>query len=836
MSNVKLAFRMLFKTPFVSAVAILSLALGIGANAAIFSIFDQMLLRSLPVQEPDRLVNFSSPGPKQGSISCDTAGDCDSVFSYAMFRDLERLQKSFTGIAAHCEFGANLAYHGQTLNAEGMFVSGSYFPVLGVRPALGRLLTPEDDRTIGSHFVTVLSHRYWTLRLGGNPAVLNDTLIVNGQPMTVIGVSAAGFRGTTLGVDPDVFAPLSMRGVLVAERGRSALENRRAYWAYLFARIKPGVSIDQAQAGINAVYRPILANVEAPLQQNMSQQTLARFKDRKIVLAEGNRGQSDVHREASVPMTLLLSVTGVVVLIACANIANLLLARSASRANEMAVRLSIGANRWQLLRQLLTESIVLAGLGGILGLAVAHWTLRGISSLLPAEASEVVAFSVQPSVIAFTAALAMVTGVLFGIFPALHSTRPDLASTLKAQAGQPGGSRAAKRFRAALVTAQIALSLTLLIAAGLFVKSLSKVSRLDLGLSVDNIATFRVSPQRSGYNHARARALFERLEAELRALPGVGTVSASMVPLLSGANWGNSVSVEGFRADPDTDTESRYNVVGPGYFRTLAIPLIAGREFTDADTTGTGRVAIVNESFAKKFNLGREPVGKHMAMDTGPNVKLDIRIVGFVRNAKYSDVKRPVPPVFVVPYRQEESVARTMSFYVRTSGKPEQVLSSITGVMARLDPNLPIYDLKTLPQQVRENVFLDRMIGTLTAAFGVLATLLAAVGLYGVLSYTVAQRTREIGLRMALGADAARVRRMVLGQVARMAVIGGVIGVAAAIGLGKAAKTLLFEMEGHDPAVIALSTLALALVAFGAGFVPAQRASRVQPMQALRYE
>jgi predicted permease len=833
MSNLKLAFRRLFKTPFVSAVAIVSLALGIGANAAIFSIFDQMLLRALPVQDPERLVNLSSPGPKQGSTSCGTAGDCSSVFSYPMFKDLERLQKTFTGLAAHVEFGANLAYRGQTLNGEGMFVSGSYFPVLGVRPALGRLFGYSDDRTVGSHFVTVLSHRYWTMRLGRNPAVLNDKLIVNGQPMTIVGVAPAGFQGTTLGIQPDVFVPMTMRGLLVL--GWDGFSNRRSYWAYLFARLKPGVSIDQASAAMNAIYRPILHDVEAPLQKGMSDQTLARFKSRTITIEEGERGQSDVHTEAKVPLMLLLSVTGVVLLIACANIANLLLARSAARASEMAVRLSIGAGRWHLLRQLLTESCVLAALGGAFSLVVAHWTLRGVASLLPAEATDMIDFAVKPSVVLFSAIVAMATGVLFGIFPALHSTRPDLVTTLKAQAGQPSSARTAARFRTSLVTAQIALSLALLISAGLFVKSLSKVSRVDLGLNTDSIATFRISPQRNGYDTPRTRALFERLETELAALPGVASVSASMVPLLTGSNWGSSVSVQGFRADPDTDTESRYNEIGPGYFRTLGIPLISGREFTAADALGAAKVAIVNEAFAKKFNLGRDAVGKYMATDSGAGVKLDHQIVGLVTNAKYSDVKRPVPSQFFRPYRQRERLG-TMSFYVRTSGDPERVLSTITGVMARLDPNLPLYGLKTMPQQVRENVFMDRMISTLTAAFGLLATLLAAVGLYGVLAYTVAQRTREIGLRMALGADAGRVRRMVLGQVARMAIIGGAIGIAAAIGLGKAAKSLLFEMEGHDPAVIVAASIALAVVALGAGFVPAQRASRVQPMQALRYE
>ena len=371
--NLKLAIRRLFKTPFVTIIAILSLALGIGANAAIFSLFDQTLLRSLPVQRPDELVNFSSPGPRQGSNSCGQAGDCDSVFSYPMFRDLEKQQTVFAGIAAHVGFGANLSYQAQTRSGEGLLVSGSYFPVLGLQPALGRLLDPNDDRNVGGHFVTVLSHAYWTTRLGGNPAVLNQTLIVNGQRMTIVGVAPRGFNGTTLGMEPEVFVPVTMRELMVP--GWKGFDNRKSYWAYLFARLKPGVSVDQARAAMNGVYRPIINDVEAPLQKGMSDQTMARFKARTLVVEPGRRGQSEVHEEAKTPLILLFSITGIVLLIACANIANLLLARGAGRATEMAVRLSLGATRRQLLAQLLTESCVLAVLGGMAGLVVARWTL-----------------------------------------------------------------------------------------------------------------------------------------------------------------------------------------------------------------------------------------------------------------------------------------------------------------------------------------------------------------------------------------------------------------------------------------------------------------------------
>ncbi len=829
--NLKLAFRRLFKTPLVTAVAVLSLALGIGANAAIFSLFDQALLRPLPVLEPEELVNFSSPGPKPGSNSCGQPGPCEMVFSYPMLRDLEKAQSVFTGIAGHVSIGVNLAYQGQTESGGGLLVSGSYFPVLGLRPAIGRLLDVSDDQTIGNHFVVVLSHGYWTRRLGGNPNVLNSTLMVNGQALTVVGVAPRGFTSTTLGLNPEVFVPLTMRSQMVP--GWKGFENRRSYWLYMFARLKPGVPIEQAHAAMNGVYKPIINDVEAPLQKGMSDQTMVRFRAKELILAPGKRGQSQVHAEARTPLILLFSITGIVLLIACANIANLLLARGAGRATEMAVRLSLGASRRQLLTQLLTESVVLAALGGIAGIVVARLTLSSISSMLPPEAASTLQFELQPAVIAFAAVLSIATGILFGLFPALHSTRPDLVSTIKAQAGQPSGARAAARFRTVLVTAQIALSMALLIAAGLFTRSLMNVSRVDLGINIDNVVTFAVSPHLSGYDNARSHAFFNRLEQELASVPGVTSVAASMVPLLGGSNWGSGVSVQGFPSGPDTDTHSNFNQIGPNFFRTLGVPLMAGREFTDADTATSQKVVIVNEAFAKKFNLGREAVGKRMS--TSGSTNLDIEIVGVVQNAKYSEVRDEIPPVFFTPYRQTERLG-SMYFYARAGGDPAQALRAMPPVIARLDPNLPVEELKTLPQQVRENVFMDRMVSTLSASFAVLATLLAAVGLYGVLAYTVSQRTREIGLRMALGADAARMRRMIMKQVGWMTLIGGSVGLIGGWLLGWTAASRLFEMTSFDPIVMAVAAILLVIVAFGAGFIPAHRASRIHPMQALRYE
>ena len=835
MRNLKLAFRTLFRTPFVTVVAVVSLALGIGATAAIFSLFNQMLLRALPVRAPEQLVNLSAPGPKPGSQSCNQAGDCDEVFSYAMFRDLEKAQTVFTGLAAHRIFGANLAHKGQTLSGSGMLVSGSYFPTLGLQPALGRLLAPGDDRVVGESLVAVLSFDYWQTRFGLNSAVLNDTVIVNGQSLTIVGVAPRGFKGTTLGAQPEVFVPITLRALM--EPGFKGFDNRRSYWAYVFGRLKPGTSVEQAKAGINAPYKGLINEVEASLQTGMSDQTLKRFRARELGVTEGMRGQSSVSGEAKGPLTLLMGVTGLVLLIACANIANLLLARAASRASEMAVRLSLGASRWQLVAQLLTESLVLALLGGLGGLVVARWTLDLIVSILPDEPAQMVQLSLDPQVLLFAAALTIGTGLLFGLFPAIHSTSPDLAPVLKGQSGKTTGTKAAARFRTSLATTQIALSMALLVAAGLFTRSLFNISRVDLGLQIDNLVTFGVSPELNGYTPERSQVFFQRLEDDLAALPGVSSVTSSMVAALAGSNWGSSVRVQGFKSGPDVDNDSRYNEVGAGYFKTMGVPLLSGREFSRSDNLKAPKVAIVNQEFAKKFNLGRDAVGK--LIGSGSDDKLDTEIVGLVQDAKYSEVKGKIPPLFFRPYAQDDGVG-AMSVYVRTSLDPEELLATLPRVVARIDPNLPLENLRTMPEQVRQNVFLDRFISLLSAAFACLATLLAAIGLYGVLAYTVAQRTREIGLRMALGAAPALVRGMVLRQVAVMTVVGGVIGLAGAVALARlndaSTDPMLYEIKGNDPVVLIGSVVVLSVVALIAGFIPAHRASRVEPMSALRYE
>lgn len=832
MARLRFALRTLFKTPSVTIIAVLSLALGIGANTAIFSLFDQVLLRPLPVGAPDRLVNLSAPGPKSGSVSCTEEGDCADVFSFPMFRDLEADHRALAGLAAHRAFGVNLAYHGQTLAGDGLEVSGQYFSVLGLAPALGRLIEPDDAAALGEAHVVVLGFDYWQAHFGASPAVLNDTMLVNGLTMTIVGVAPRGFHSTTFAFAPEVYVPITLRGLL--EPPFKGFDNRRAYWMYLFARLNPGETLPQASTAINATYHSVIQTVEVPLQKGMSAPTLAKFQAKAISLAPGERGNSTTASQSRAPLTLLLTVAGVVLLIACANIANLLLARSAGRAGEMAIRLSIGANRGQLVRQLLLESCLLAILGGLVGLLVSRLTLSFIvGQLLPPDSANLVNVGVDLRLLTFTAVLSVVTGLLFGLFPALHSTRPDLASTLKGVSGQPSGARSAAWFRRLLVTSQIALSLALLAAAGFFVKSLVNIGRVDLGIHADRLVTFAVSPDRNGYSPARAQVLFQQIEDVIGALPGVTGATGSAVGLIQGDNWGSSVAVQGFNPGPDTDTDAMYNEVSPGYFRTLGIPLISGREFTRADTGSAAKVAIVNEAFTRKFGLDRaQTVGKRMS--TGKS-DLNIEIVGLVKDAKYSDVKQTPPPMFVTPYRQDDTIG-ALTFYARTSLDPAALLPEIRRAIAQLDANLPVENAHTMAQQIHDNVVQDRLITTLSAAFAVLATILAAVGLYGVLAFTVAQRTREFGLRMALGADPGRVRRLVLLQVGWMALAGSVIGVGAALGAGHIAASQLFEMSGSDPAILGSATALISVVAFAAGFVPAWRASRLDPMKALRYE
>jgi predicted permease len=829
--DIRYALRMLRRAPGFTVVAVLTLAFGIGANTAIFSLFNRLLLEPLPVPEPRQLVNLVSPGLRSGPTSCGSMGECEAVFSYPMFRDLERIQTVFTGIAAHRDLDVNLGYRGETTKSQGLFVSGSYFPVLGLRPALGRLLGSSDDRTMDGSEVVVLSHAYWQSHMGARPDILDETIIVNGHPMTIVGVAPKGFDGTTVGLNPEVFVPITMRWRL-APNPRSPPENRRGYWVYLFARLKPGMALEQARTAIDTPYRAIINEVEVPLQEGMSDQMMAQFKARGIRLDPGSRGQSRFATDARAPLTLLLAVTILVLLIACVNVANLLLARAAARSKELATRLSLGATRGRLIAQLLTESSVLAFVAAMASLLVAKWTMGLVRAMLADEAP-VLALPLDTSTLIITGALALGASVAVGLFPTLHATRPDLLAALKAQTGQPAGGRGGARFRVSLATAQVALSMVLIVLAGLFTKSLANISRVDPGLRIDGMVTFGIAPQRNGYTLPRSAALFDRLEEEMAALPGVTAVTSSTTPLLSGDVRVTDVFVEGFEVGPDADHGTRYDEIGHGYFRTLGVPLISGREFTAADSENAAKVAIVNEQFAKKFGLAREALGKRMSRGTPT---LDLEIVGLASDFKHSNLRDAASPMYFVPHRQSNSSRGVMTFYVRTSLNADQTVVAIRQVMRGLDQNLPIEGLRTMDDAMRGATTPQRLMSVMTGAFATLATLVAAIGLYGLLAFTVAQRTSEIGLRMALGATRGGVRWMVLSQVGVIVMVGGTLGLAFAILVGRVAQTLLFGLQFHDPVVLASSIVVLMLVALAAGFVPAYHAARVDPMRALKYE
>ena len=830
MRNLRLAIRTLRRTPLVTGIAVLSLALGIGANTAIYSLFNELLIQPLPVPHPEQLVLFGGNMPAPGSHQSTSAGkDTKWVFSYPMFRDLESRPGPFSGVAAHEDFVANVVAHGNTRMANGEYVSGSYFPVLGIKPAIGRLFSITDDRVIGGHPFVILSHAYWTNQLGSDPTVIGQVMIVNGQPLRIVGVSARGFEGTTIGYKADFFVPITMRGRLDA--GFNGYLQRRYYWVYIFARLQPHVTLTQAAARENVLYHRIINDVEVPLQKGVSESMLARFKAKPLALLDGRRGSGDLGQDTRMPLLLLFGTALFVLAIACANIANLLLARAATRSTEVAVRLSLGATQAQLFAQLLTESLLLATIGGLAGLAVAWVTLRGMVLLLPENVASSLAFTLNARAASFTVMVSVTTGLLVGLFPALQAIRPDIVNTLRNGSGKTSATRGSRRFRTALVTAQIALSTALLASAGLFIRSLENVSRVTLGVDIDGLTTFRVMPTLNGYAGSRMQEVYAAIEREVAAVPGVRSIAASRVQVIGGNNWTRDLVVQGYPRTPDLSKDSYYNAVGPGFFSTIGERIVSGREFTASDVLHAPRVAVVNEMFVKKFNLGSDPVGKMI----GEGDTLTHVIVGVVSDSRYSDVKQELRPVYFLPYKQD-TTAGAMSFYVRSAVTPNVLLPRIRAAVTRVDPTLPILGLKTMPQQIREDVYLDRMITTLTAAFAALATLLAAIGLYGVLAYSVVQRTKEIGVRIALGADPRAIVVMVLRSVGTMTMAGALIGIVAAVGIGRATQSLLFGVNGSDPTVLLAAAIGLTVVAFAAGSIPAWRATRVDPVTAVKYE
>jgi predicted permease len=825
LQDIRFAVRTLRNSPVFTFVAILSLALGIGANTAIFTLMDQVLLRALPVAHPEQLVMLDQPNLTQGSIWNDHS------FSYPMYKDFRDQNQVFSGILARFPVPVSVGYRGQTERAEGEIVSGNYFEVLGVSALIGRTFTPEDDRTPGERPVAFLTYGYWKRRFGGDRSILNQTLVINGHPLTVVGIGPRGFHGIEVGRATDVMVPIMMKAEMTPTW--NDLDNRRSWWLNVFARLKPGVSRSHAEAGLNILFHQINAE-EFKAIQGWPETDKVKFLKKHLSVLDGGKGLSGLRESGETPLTVLMAMAGVVLLIACANVANLLIARAAGRQKEIAVRLVLGAGRFRIVRQLLVESSLLALLGGAAGLLAASWAGSLLFGFLPSESTvRSLTTALDLRILSFNFAVAVAAGLLFGLAPALGTSRPNLAGTLKDQANQVTGGPSVV-FRKALVVAQIVLSLLLLVGAGLFAHSLYNLKSLDPGFRTENLMTFALDPALNGYSQSRTQALYARLQEDIGALAGVRGVSmADSAPLTDDINM-ITVTVEGYHNKESEDMNPRVNGLGPGYFSTLGIPLIAGREFTKRDVLGAPLVGMINETAAHYFFANQNPLGKHFGFG-GRRGIADIEIVGVVKDDKGAGLKKEPPRFVYVPYMQEKSLTK-LTVYVRTAQDPARMAGALRQVVTRTDANLPVFGMKTMETQVNESLFTERLVAMLSAVFGCLATLLAAIGLYGVMAFTVARRTREIGIRMAMGADRGKVVWLVMREVALMAAIGIGIGLPAAWGLSQFIRAQLFGLEPHDAATLVAATLILAAVSLVAGYIPAARATRVDPLVALRYE
>jgi len=831
-NDIRFGLRMLAKSPGFTAIAIITLALGIGANTAIFSLMDQILLRRLPVKNPEELVILRAPGPVTGRVSSD--GDSTESFSYPMYKGLRDTNKVFSGILARYTFSASVASHGQTDRASGELVSGNYFDVLGVQPAVGRVFTQDDDRVPGAQPVVVLSNSYWKRHFGGDPSVLNKVLLINNVEMTVVGVSQAGFFGVQVGQTPDFFVPLMMTSQMTLNN--SSLDGWNDYWIKVLARRKPGISLKQAQAGINAAYQPLLEEQLPQIKSGWNEEKRKRFLDKKILLSSGARGRTVLQRDAGGQIITLFVMVALVLLIACTNVANLLLARGAARQREFAIRTAMGASRGRMIRQLLAESLLCAFGGGAMGLLLGTWLMRILTPIVVSNTGiHGLTERLDPGVLAFAIGATLFSGVFFGLIPAWRVTRMGVSDVIKDQGSTSSASVSHVGFRKFLVAGQVAFTMLLLAGAGLFVRSLWNLQKQDLGLKPDHIITFSVEPPLNGYDTPKSIALIDQLRARIAALPGVRSVGTGDVPTLTGDSNGSNITAEGGPQLAEELQDVNYDAVSPSYFSTLGVPLLSGREFTEADGATAPKVAVASESMVKRFFPGRNPLGLHFAFGGGQKVKPNIEIVGVVKDVKQAHVNGAVQPYVYIPYAQRPEL-RAMTFYVRSAQDPLLLGTALQGEVRQMDANLPVYDLKTMERVVDEDLFSARMVAVLSASFAGLAGLLAALGIYGVLAYVVVQRTREIGIRMALGAVAGHVRLMILREVGLMVLIGVAVGLPAAYGLARLSESLLFGVHAGDPAVYAVGLGLIGLIALAACFLPARRATRVDPLVALRYE
>jgi len=830
--DVRYGLRMLGKNPGFTLIAILTLALGIGANTAIFSLLNQVLLRRLPVRNPGELVVLKSPGPKRGHVWSD--GDDSEVFSYPLYKGLAKNTAVLDGVFARYQFAASIASHGQTERGSGELVTGNYFDVLGVRPTLGRVLSPADDDVQGAHPVVVLSHSYWMRHFGGDAGVLNQAILVNNTEMTIVGVAQAGFSGIQVGQTPDIFVPSTMKGQMTPIR--NGLDDWNDSFLAVLARRKPGVSMEQAQAGINVDYPGLLEQQAAMLKFRKGGKDEKEFLIKKIVLSPGAQGRTTVQRDSGPALMALFAMVALVLLIACTNLANLLLAKAAARQREFAIRSALGASPGRMMQQLLVESFLCALGGGVLGLILGTWIMNILTQAVVSEAGvQGITAHVDGTVLGFAAAATVVSALLFGLIPAWRATRAGVSQMLKDQGSTTSAGPGHVRFRKYLVAGQVAFTLLLLTGGALFARTLWNLRKQNLGLSTENLITFSISPQLSGYDEARTVALVDQLRERLAVLPGVLGVGSSQIPILVGTDMGSNITVEG-RQNLDTDNRHvNYDAVSPNYFSTMRVPLLAGREFNAGDTATNTKVAIINEAMAKEFFSNRNPIGVHLAMGSGNDIKFDMEIVGVVKNWKQEHVRTADRPYFFRPYSQFGKLFG-MSFYVRSQQDPLLIANAMRETVRGADANLPVYDLKTVQRVVDEDLFAERVIAGLSAAFGGLAALLAALGIYGVLAYLVVQRTREIGIRLALGAAAGHVRGLVFKEVGWMVIAGALVGLPAAYGLARLSESLLYGVHAGDATVYAASLGVICLVAFVACHIPSRRATRIDPIVALRYE
>jgi len=825
--NFVFGLRTLVKSPGFSAVTILTLALGIGATTAIFSLMNAILLRNLPVRQPSELVLFGD-----GRAAGDTTAlpnDDWRLFSYDMLHQFQRRTRVFSDVAAvrSTPFGT----HGSVASGAQMekigveLVSGNYFQALGVNPALGRVLNPSDDLAPGAHPVAVASYSWWQRRLSRSPTAAGTKVNIAGTMYSIVGVAAPGFQGISVGQAPDLWVPLAMEKQI--SPGWTGLDNVLFQSLYIVARLSPGVTLAQAGANTNLVFEQIVHQYAGP---KATLKDLEQISHAHIQLTSAAAGLSRLRRQVATPLKILMAVVVAVLLIACANVANLLLARAGVRRREFALRMSIGATRSRLVRQLLVESSLLGLAGGGLGVFLA-WGASTLLVLMVSAGPDPLPLNVAPdlSVLGFALAVTMLTVILFGTVPALRGTRVDLSSSLKESRGIAGTS-ARNRLARSLVVAQVALSLTLVAGAGLFLRVLSNLEHIDTGFDRNHVLVVNVDAGSAGYqDDARLHRTMLRLEDRVSAVPGVQAAGFALTVFAQGG-WGADVTVPGHTAS-DSDPDVDHNRVGVGYLRAMRMPILLGRDFSSRDTLGSPDVAIINETFARTFFPGISPLGRTFSIANGwPN----LQVIGVVRDAKYISLQEKPYAAAFYPYAQHPGFLENL--VVRYTGDPGPLVRRIRQATAEIDPNLPIADFMPLGQMVNASVQSRRVVAKLCTLFAILAVLLASIGIYGVLSYAISRRTNEFGIRMALGAVRRDVLWMVLRDTLGLLAIGVVAGVAMALACGRFVESLVYGVRPDDPVAIAIAVLLMTAVGLFAGWLPARRATRIDPMRALRYE